>query len=287
VSDLTETTIVKVPDVLVDLPQQSDRPRVSRGIGRAVRLPSRFPGTSSLAAVVVIWQVSVTLLDVPEFLLPSPVSVFNEFINRWDVLIGVHLRATAVAMLLAYAVSIIAGLALAALMTAWRPVERALYPVLVTLQSIPKIAVAPLVFIWMGFGLAPIVTITVLLTFFPIVISAVVGFKGTSPSMISLAKIVGLTPMQIFLKIRMPAAMPEIFGGLKVAATLAVLGVIVAEFVSSQEGLGHVVLVSMSAINTPRAFAAIILIVGLSLILFNALELIEKALMPWRRKQAE
>jgi NitT/TauT family transport system permease protein len=172
-------------------------------------------------------------------------------------------------------------------MTAWRPVERALYPVLVTLQSIPKIAVAPLVFIWMGFGLAPIVTITVLLTFFPIVISAVVGFKGTSPSMISLAKIVGLTPMQIFLKIRMPAAMPEIFGGLKVAATLAVLGVIVAEFVSSQEGLGHVVLVSMSAINTPRAFAAIILIVGLSLILFNALELIEKALMPWRRKQAE
>jgi NitT/TauT family transport system permease protein len=93
--------------------------------------------------------------------------------------------------------------------------------------------------------------------------------------------------MQIFLKIRMPAAMPEIFGGLKVAATLAVLGVIVAEFVSSQEGLGHVVLVSMSAINTPRAFAAIILIVGLSLILFNALELIEKALMPWRRKQAE
>jgi NitT/TauT family transport system permease protein len=254
---------------------------------RLRRSSSRLSGVISLAGAVLVWHLAVVLFDIPEYLLPSPLAVLEELADRWDVLLTVHARATGVAMMVGFTISVIGGLALALAMTAWPLIEQAVAPILVALQSIPKIAVAPVIFIWMGFGMAPIVMITVLLTFFPIVISAVVGLKGTPAGMIALGKVVGLTPWQVFVKIRMPAALPEIFGGLKVAATLAVLGVIVAEFVSSQEGLGHVVLVSMAAINMPRAFAAIVLIIAMSLLLFKTLELLEELMMPWRRAQRD
>ena len=185
-------------------------------------------------------------------------------------------------------VAAVLGVVFAVVMVYSLTVERTLYPLLLFAQVIPKIAIAPLFVVWLGFGLSPKVVVAVLMAFFPVVISSVAGLRSVDPEMLELAATMGSGPMQTFGKIRFPAALPQLFSGLKVAATLAVTGAVVGEFVGANKGLGYVILQANGNVDTPMLFAGLIVMSVLGVALFAVIEVAERILLPWhasRRSQ--
>lgn len=229
-------------------------------------------------AIVVVWQVAG--MKIPRYLLPTPLDTARELIIRAPLL-GHHalvtLREIILGFLLAVAVSVPCGLAVAFS----RAVERSVMPVLVFTQLIPKIALAPLFIIWFGFGLFPKVVMTFLLSFFPIVIDAVVGFRSLDQEIVYLTRSMGLSPWKAFLKVRLPHAMPNIFAGLKVAITLATVGAIIGEFVGSDRGLGYLLLVAGGDLRTELLFATLVVLTMIGLILYYLMALLERFTIPW------
>ncbi len=166
-----------------------------------------------------------------------------------------------------------------------RTVESFVYPLLVFSQSVPKVAIAPLFVVWFGFGIVPKVIAAFLLGFFPVVVSTVQGFKSVEPDVIDLARSMGANPLKIFLKFRLPQALPSIFSGLKVSVTLAVVGAVVGEFVGSNSGIGFVLQRATGTFDLPLMFAALVVLSTLGVLLFLAVELVERWLMPWHASQ--
>jgi NitT/TauT family transport system permease protein len=160
--------------------------------------------------------------------------------------------------------------------------ERAIYPIIVASQTIPKVAIAPLLMAWFGYGLTPKIVIVVLLSFFPIVINSVVGLKASSAEMLYLAQSMGASGWQTFWKFRLPQALPYIFAGLKLATVLSVIGAVVAEFIGADQGLGYVITVAGSTFNITRQFAAIIVISAIGMVFFAVIETIERFVVPWK-----
>jgi NitT/TauT family transport system permease protein len=169
-----------------------------------------------------------------------------------------------------------------------RFMEEAVYPVIVFLQILPKIAVAPLFIIWFGFGFTPKLLVVFLLSFFPIVVSSIAGFKAVDPDIMDFARTTGAGAWRLFAKIRLPQALPQIFTGLKVGAALAATAAVVAEFVASDKGLGYLLLQYNGQLETPMVFAIIILLSVIGLIVYYAVELVERFTIPWHvsRRQA-
>jgi NitT/TauT family transport system permease protein len=168
-------------------------------------------------------------------------------------------------------------------------IERSLYPLLVATQAVPKIAVAPLLIFWAGLGLFPKILVAFAISFFPIVIDTVVGLRSVEPELLYLARSMGAGERKIFLKIRFPSALPNVFAGLKVSVTLATVGAIVGEFIQADRGLGYALQQATSVINTRLAFATIFLLAVMGIALFVAVEALEHRLTPWsaaRRAEA-
>jgi len=166
-----------------------------------------------------------------------------------------------------------------------RFVENTIYPVIVFLQIIPKIAIAPLFIIWLGFGLLPKLLIVFLLCFFPIVVSSVAGFKSVDPDVMDFARSTGASPTRMFFKIRLPQALPEIFTGLKIGAALSATAAVVAEFVASDRGLSYLLQQYNGQLETPMVFAIIVLLSLIGLAIYYAVELIERLVIPWHVAQ--
>lgn len=232
----------------------------------------------AFAVIVGVWQ--LVGLKVPRYILPTPLAALGELVVRAPLL-GQHALVTleeiALGFLLAVAVSVPCGLAVAFS----RAVERVVMPVLVFTQLIPKIALAPLFIIWFGFGLFPKVFMTFLLSFFPIVIDAVVGFRSLDPEIVHLTRSMGMGPWQAFRKVRLPHALPNVFAGLKVAITLATVGAIIGEFVGSDKGLGYLLLVAGGDLRTELLFATLIVLTGIGLALYYLMTLLERVAIPW------
>jgi NitT/TauT family transport system permease protein len=163
--------------------------------------------------------------------------------------------------------------------------ERLLYPPMVATQSIPKIALAPLFVVWFGFGVAPKVAVAFLIAFFPIVIDTIVGLRSMDPAMLQLARAMGAPGWRIFWKFSLPNALPSIFGGLKVASTLAVVGALTGEFIGSDKGLGYVLLQASGNLNTTLLFATLVALSVLAMVFFYVVELIERIAIPWHVSQ--
>jgi NitT/TauT family transport system permease protein len=163
--------------------------------------------------------------------------------------------------------------------------ERLLYPPMVATQSIPKIALAPLFIVWFGFGVVPKVAVAFLIAFFPIVIDTIVGLRSIDPAMIQLARSMGAPPHRMFLKLRLPHALPMIFGGLKVASSLAVVGALTGEFVGSDKGLGYLLLQASGNLNTALLFATLVVLSALAMAFFYLVEVLERILIPWHASQ--
>ncbi len=240
------------------------------------------PSAWSLVIILVLWELSVRIGNVPAYMLPAPSVIGQEFIDYGHRLLP-NAGVTLFEVLLGFALSVLISIPLAVLIVYSKVIERTIYPLIVSSQTVPMVAVAPLLLTWFGYGMAPKIVIVILQTFFPIVVNTVMGLNSASREMIYLAKSMGASNWQIFWKFRLPQALPSIFAGLKLATAMSVIGAIVAEFVGANAGLGYVILVAGASFNISRQFAAIILIGVIGIVFFAVLEQIERLAMPWRR----
>jgi NitT/TauT family transport system permease protein len=259
-------------DATFDLAVATERARQTSQLGQT--LQSYVYPTVVIAAFLVLWQVITVVFSVPRYLLPSPLQVGQEIIDKASLL-TVHGLVTLYEILLGFAVSVIVAVPLAVVMTYSRTIERAVYPLLIGSQTIPKVALAPLFMVWLGFGLAPKILMTFMIAFFPIVIGAVIGLVTIEQELIYVARSMGATNWQLFWKVRLPYSLPSLFGGLKVAITLAVVGAIVAEFVGADKGLGYIIQVANGHLDTPLLLAAVVVISAIGIALYLIVEQFE------------
>jgi NitT/TauT family transport system permease protein len=231
-------------------------------------------------ALLVLWEALVRSFNLPAWILPAP-SAIAISAREWapELLYNsfVTLRETVVGFLLALVLS----LPLAVVIAFTTITRRLIYPILLGLQSVPKVALAPLVILWLGIGNWPKIVIVVLVCFFPILVNVVAGFESVPRSMLDLMHSLRASEWVIFRRLRIPIATPHLFTGCKIAITFAVIGAVIGEFVAAQEGLGYLILISTAQSQTPLAFAAIILLTVISVVLFYGIELLEKRFVTW------
>lgn len=225
------------------------------------------------------WAVTEAELVAP-YILPSPLDTWqtavdnaaylaqNTWVTGWETIVG-------------FVIAAIIGEFVAVVMVYSSNLEKTLYPLILFAQVIPKIAIAPLFIVWLGFGTSPKILVAVLMAFFPIVISGLAGLRSVDPEILELTSTMGASRFKTFMKIRFPASLPQLMSGLKVAATLAVTGAVVGEFVGANEGLGYVILQANGNVDTAMLFAALIIMSALGILLFAVIEIAEKLLIPW------
>ncbi|ANN19990.1 ABC transporter permease [Amycolatopsis orientalis] len=242
-----------------------------------------------LVVLVLLWQLATATTGFIEpYLVPSPAATLDVLLGQWPYL-WQHTWVTTYETVLGFVLAALVGVLTAVTLVSSPTVERTVYPILLFAQVIPKIAIAPLFVVWLGFGLEPKILVAVLIAFFPVVISMVTGLKSVDPEMLQLASVMGGGPLKTFWKIRFPASLPHLFSGLKVAVTLAVTGAVVGEFVGANEGLGYLILQANGNLDTPMLFAALIVMAGVGVVLFVLLEIVERLVLPWhasRRAEA-
>jgi NitT/TauT family transport system permease protein len=239
---------------------------------------------ASFALIILAWDLVVRFFAIPTYLLPAPLAVLDTIIHDWRTL-GVHTLWTTGAILAGFFAAVLVAIPLAVLIVVSPVLRRLLYPPMVATQAIPKIALAPLFIVWFGFGLVPKIAVAFLIAFFPIVIDTIVGLRSIDPNMVQLARSMGAPPHRIFLKLRLPNALPSIFAGLKVASALAVVGALTGEFVGSDKGLGYVLVQASGNLNTALLFATLVILSVVAMVFFYAVELIERILIPWHVSQ--
>ena len=238
----------------------------------------------SFVILFAVWEIGVRLFDVASYLLPAPSLILAEFSERWAYVLE-HTWVTTSEIIAGYLLAVAVSIPLAVYVAYFPTMERTIYPIIVFLQIVPKIAIAPLFIIWFGFGFTPKVLLVFLLSFFPIVVSSISGFKSIDEETMELARSTGASPWTIFRKIRLPHALPSIFTGLKVAAALSSTAAVVAEFVASDKGLGYLLLRYNGDLETPMVFATIIVLSIVGLIVYYAVEMLEKVAIPWHVSQ--
>ena len=237
-----------------------------------------------MACLIVFWDVAIRILKIPPYQIPAPKDVILTLWQEWPMLLR-EAWPTTVATIWGFLLSAAFGIPMAMLIAGSRTVESYVYPLLVFSQSIPKIAIAPLFVVWFGFGMVPKVLSAFMLGFFPVVVSAVQGFKSVEPDMLDLARAMEARRWQIFRMVSLPHAMPSIFAGLKVSITLAVVGAVVGEFVGSNYGIGFVLQRSIGNFELPTMFAALVVLSLIGVVLFWVLDVIERLAVPWHASQ--
>jgi len=241
---------------------------------------AHLPSIVLFLGLLGLWQVASTSFGIREYILPSPASVARALVSG-EIPWPAHAWTTALeivgAFVLAGAAGVILGVAIA-----WSPVlANALVPFLVFVNTLPKVAVAPLFLLWLGYGMFPNMLIGALIGFFPVVINTAVGLTQVDPEMLDLGRVFNAPKWKVFAKIRVPNAYPYILSALRVTATAAVVGVIVGEFVASQRGLGYVIITTQGSMNTPVAFAALAWISVVGLAVYGAVVLAARWIAPW------
>jgi NitT/TauT family transport system permease protein len=232
--------------------------------------------------ILAIWQSYTSVSGISPLVLPSPTEIASVSIQRYDLLLR-QTWPTLVETILGFGLALLIGIPLAVLVVNSRLLNLALYPILVATQSIPKVAIAPIILVWFGLGISSKLALAFLVAFFPIVVDTATGLQATPPGLLDLARALCASSRQVFFKVQMPAALPFIFAGSKVAITLAVIGAVIGEFVGSVTGLGNLVLAANSQLDGPLAWAALVWLSALGILLFAAVALVERLMMPWER----
>jgi NitT/TauT family transport system permease protein len=277
-------------DHAVDGDGRESDPAVARPGGRAAagswtgRL-SRFlvafwPPALVLGAIGLVWWYIADREIVPNYQVPRPMEVYHTFRDQWPLLAqsaGVTLYET----VLGFVLSVVIGLATAVFIVYSPAFDRAVFPLVLFAQVVPKIAIAPLLIVWFGTEMKPKVILAVLIAFFPVVISGVAGLRSTDPELLDLSATMGASRWQTFRKIRFPNSLPHLMAGVKVAVTLAVVGAVVGEFIGSSEGLGYVLLLAHGNLDSPLLYADLILMSAIGIALFVVVDIAEKLLIPW------
>ncbi|RUT29260.1 ABC transporter permease [Arsenicitalea aurantiaca] len=250
----------------------------------AEALMKRLNTVISLLGALLVWEIAVRTIGTPEYILPAPSKVLADLWRNIHVLIPAS-YATLQPMVLGFLLAAALGVLLALLVVYSRAFEAIFYPLLVVLQIIPKIAVAPLFIIWVGYGLTSKVLLVFLLSFFPIVVNSIVAFKSIESDVYDLARSYRASRFKIFWRVELPSALPSLFAGFKVAAALSATAAVVAEFVASDSGLGYLLLNYNGNMNTSMTFAVILVLSVLGLLLYGVVELVERWAIPWHVSQ--
>ncbi|HMR33119.1 MAG TPA: ABC transporter permease [Geminicoccaceae bacterium] len=245
-----------------------------------------LPLIAVFALLFLIWEVGVRAFGVAEYILPRPSVILGKIVANAGLL-AAHAGATFIEIALGFGLSVVVGVGLAAVIVHSAFLERLIMPLLVSLKTIPKVALAPILIIWFGYGLLPKVLIAFLISFFPIVISSVIGLRSAEKEMIHLVRSMGASQAQTFFKIRLPKALPSIFGGFRIAMIQAVVGAIVAEYLAAEKGLGYLQLVAQSRLDMPLLFASVVVLSLLGIVLFNLVALTERLMTPWAARTGE
>jgi NitT/TauT family transport system permease protein len=233
-----------------------------------------------LAALIALWEGCVRGFAIPEFLLPAPSAIFRAIVQQAPNVLQ-HTRATMFTILAGFAASIIVGFPLAIAIASSPLLANALYPLLVLTQSVPKIAIAPLLVIVFGANEVPRIIVTFLVAFFPLVISVAAGLLATPPELVELGRALRASWSQELFRIRLPSATPFVFSGLKMAITFSVIGAVVGEFVAADRGLGYLITSSSAFFKTSLAFGAVVLLSIIGIVLFQIVVIIERAFFSW------
>lgn len=239
----------------------------------------------SIALFLIAWEAGCRLLHVPPFILPPPSAVI---VSLWELratLLGLHLWVTLKEVLLGLSVSILFGIVLAFAMNMSRVVERLVYPYIVISQTIPIIALSPVFILWFGYDLSGKIAITILFTFFPIVVNTYDGLRSTDKEMLQLLRTMGANRWQIFTKLQLPSSLPHFFSGLKVAATYSVAGATIGEWLGASEGLGYFGRRASGNFQAPALFASVLLLSVLGMLLFWLTGRLERHFTPHQRSR--
>jgi NitT/TauT family transport system permease protein len=240
---------------------------------------SLYP-VAGLVIILVVWQIYTSWSGISRIVLPSPVDIGLVSFKRYDLLLK-ETWPTLIETILGFALALLIGIPLAVCVANSRLLNLAIYPILVATQSVPKVAIAPIVLVWFGLGMESKLALAFLVAFFPVVVDTATGLQATPPGLLELARSLRASPLQVFMKVQIPAALPFMFAGAKVAITLAVIGAVIGEFVGSVNGLGNLLLSANSQLEGPLAWAALVWLSVLGIVLFAAVVLAERLLMPW------
>jgi len=266
------------PEAPADTPKRrrSKIERAIRSIGWNLLPPLTFVG------MVALWWGAVELFKIPGYLLPGPRSVFARLVTD-GALLWTHSKVTLTEILLGFGITIVTAIPLGLLIALSPLAKQLVYPPIMLMQLVPKIAVAPLFLVWLGFGMESKVLLTVLLTFFPLLIASISGFQILDDRLLYLTRSMGATSWQTFRYLRFPAALPVIFSGVKTSATIAATAAIVAEFVGANKGLGYVLLRGTSTMDIELVFAVLVVLTLIGVAINYAVEFCEWAMTPWQR----
>lgn len=252
----------------------------SAGSRALVLLAESWRPAAVLLALFAVWWFVAWRELVPAYLVPSPGAVAETMAAEWPMLLE-HTWVTTLETIVGFVLAAVIGVAAAVLLVYSRTAEKSLYPLILFAQVIPKIAIAPILVVWFGFGMTPKIVLAVLIAFFPVVVSAVAGLRSVDPELLEMSATMGASRWKTFRKIRFPGALPQLMSGLKVAVTLAVVGAVVGEFVGADRGLGYVLLLASGNLDAPLLFADLILMSLIGVVLFVLVEVLERLLIPW------
>lgn len=233
-----------------------------------------------MVLLVILWEAAVRFFAIPVYLVPAPSVIWTDSLAMGGT-VASHTVATLRTVLIGFVVSIVISLPLAVALTSSPLVSNAIYPLLVLTQSIPKVALAPVLVVVFGATELPRIIVTLLVAFFPLVISIAVGLLAVPPDLLELGRSYRASRLQELYRIRLPYSVPFIFSGLKVAVALSVVGAVVAEFVNADRGLGYLIITSTAFFQVPVAFGALILLSVMGIVLFQAVVVIERVFFPW------
>jgi NitT/TauT family transport system permease protein len=232
------------------------------------------------AGLLILWEILVRGTDIPNFILPAPIELYDAFIEKFPILMH-HALVTFIEAVGGFALSLVLGVGFAVSVVYSRHLQNTLYPLIVILYAMPKSALAPLMVIWIGYGIFSKMSIAFLVAFFPIVVNTVVGLKEVEPELLDLARVNRASQYDIFKKIRLPNSLPYMFAGIKVALILSVTGAIVAEFVAANQGLGYLILQALYSLDTALTLVILLILALMSLALFMTVQLVQKKAAPW------
>lgn len=265
----------------------AERKGLGRGLWRSILVQQAsmwLPAGLIIAGIIGLWEAVVAFNDIPAWKLPAPSAIAAELWTERELL-GRHTWVTIEEVLIGFGAALVCGVVLAWIINLSRTLERVIYPGVVASQTIPIIVIAPLLLIWVGYGIQHKIIVVALISFFPIVVNTVDGLRSADPDMVNLLKTLGANRWQVFRKVNVPASMPYLFSGIKIAVTVSVIGAVIGEWVGSSEGLGYLAIRSKSQFLAERVYASVALLSLMGIALFLIAGGLERLMLPWHHHE--
>ncbi len=247
---------------------------------------STWISAAAIVSLLLLWEAICRLAHVPAWLLPAPTMVGAALVKNGASL-STHFGTTLFATVSGFALAVAVGIPLAVVITSSRIAKNVLFPMFLVFQSVPKVALAPLILLWVGYGMPSKILVAAVTAFFPVVINTAAGLNSVPAEILQLTRSYSPPALRVFLRVKLPFAMPHVFSGMKIAMTLAVIGAVVGEFVGSDTGLGFIILTASSTMNTGLVFSAMVLLSVMGIGLFYLIALIERIACPWYATDAQ